>query len=281
MTGRVGLTEKQQVTLDGLIAKDKLTDNQQTTKKDLEAKKADKTLSEGLQTHLRNIHRSAKWGRKKHHTNKYVEKGIGMEKRATTLYQDHLNKTKEFSEKVFFMENWTRLNNDFVTGEPDLVLGNDINNCEIGFDTKCSWDWTTFPYAVDELDSAYEWQNQTYMWLTGAKEWRTVYCLVNTPSRLLLNEKNRWYWAMDAPNEDEQAFIDKMLELERDHIYNLAEFRKDFPGHDLAHDAYAEEWTHDIPESERVMEKVSIYSPEKIESLKERIILSRDYLNKL
>lgn len=83
-----------------------------------------------------------------------------------------------------YTKNKTRFNNDYLSGEPDL-LADDHGN-----DTKCPWSLEQFP-IVEELArkaaiaSGYEWQDRGYMLLTEKPRWGTVYCMVDTPSELL------------------------------------------------------------------------------------------------
>ena len=83
-----------------------------------------------------------------------------------------------------YTKNTVRFNNDFLTGEPDL-LADDHGN-----DTKCPWSWEQFPLVesiarAQAIKAGYEWQNRGYMLLTGLPKWCTAYCMVDTPSELI------------------------------------------------------------------------------------------------
>lgn len=83
-----------------------------------------------------------------------------------------------------YTKNETRFNNDYLTGEPDL-LADDHGN-----DTKCPWSWEQFPLTSDiarkyAISAGYEWQNRGYMLLTDRARWGTSYCMVDTPSELI------------------------------------------------------------------------------------------------
>lgn len=83
-----------------------------------------------------------------------------------------------------YAKNETRFNNDFLTGEPDL-LADDHGN-----DTKCPWSWEQFPLTSDiarkyAVAAGYEWQNRGYMLLTDRARWGSSYCMVDTPSELI------------------------------------------------------------------------------------------------
>ena len=193
-----------------------------------------------------------------------------------------------------FSKNEIRLNNEWFSGEPDLgETGVGIKNWKEGWDTKCSWDLTTFPFPDDKLDPNYECQNQVYMNLTGAKKWTTVYVLVNCTEHQLNNEKLKWFYAFNQPDEDTedyQKYVQKCREVERMMIFDYDRFVKIFPYHDLSHSKH--DWFEtvnpatglkgfDIPLEERIVEKVTEYDEPFIDELKERIVIAREYLNKI
>lgn len=83
-----------------------------------------------------------------------------------------------------YTKNTVRFNNDFLTGEPDLIAD------DHGNDTKCPWSWEQFPLVESiarsqAIKAGYEWQNRGYMLLTGLPKWGTAYCMVDTPSDLI------------------------------------------------------------------------------------------------
>jgi len=131
------------------------------------------------------------------------------------------------------------------------------------------------------LDSRYEWQDLVYMDLTGAKKWKTVYVLVNTSEDLLHKEKQKWFYAlnMHVSDDNEQKYIETCRELEKLHIFDYDKFVKTNPYHDLT--ISKSEWDFDIPIKDRVIEKTVEFSEEKIEFLKNRVKIAREYLNSL
>jgi len=135
------------------------------------------------------------YGRQKFMSNKYVEKGLGVEEDSITLYSR--------VSKVFLKKNEERLTNDYLTGLPDIYIGPSIREAEVVIDIKSSWDVFTFGNAIiDEVDRGYYAQGQGYMALTGAKEFRLVYCLVNTPETMLADQKRRLAWQMGLIDEN-------------------------------------------------------------------------------
>lgn len=243
-----------------------------------------KRLPKTMVNELRKIHRSETYGRNFSFTNKYVQKGIEQEEEAITIYQYYRNKVLNIP--TFFTNNKERLKNDWISGEADLTDTNDFKECNEGFDVKCSWELETFPFAEDDLDPAYEIQNQCYMWLSDTENWKTASVLVNCTERLLDNEKKKWFYSMGSPmNEDDKnylEYIEKAKETEKRLIFDYDKFVKENSGHLL--ETTRNEWyenDYDIPLKDRVIEKSSFRNQSTIEDIKARIIIARDYLKNL
>lgn len=260
-----------------------LTDNMETRLKELVEKKKDKTIPKTMQSELRKIFRMEKYNRNFPFTNQYIQKGIQQEEEAITVYQDFRNKE---GIKTLFSKNTVRLRNGWVSGEPDLLDNKDIKKCEEGFDTKCSWSLETFAFEEDDLDPAYETQNQGYMWLTGAKKWTTAYILVNATEHQVFNEKQKWFYALQCPGDANDKYwddyVEKCREVEKMMIYDYDRFIYSNPNHNM--EISKDEWFgegYDIPLEERIVEKTSIFNPDLIEFYKERIVIGREYMDKL
>jgi hypothetical protein len=89
---------------------------------------------------------------------------------------DLYNKVK-FTNAV---KNKERRNNEFITGECDIVLSDRIP------DIKLSWSLETFPETKriaqsDAKKSGYDWQLHGYMWLWDKHKAEIAYCMVSTP----------------------------------------------------------------------------------------------------
>lgn len=80
---------------------------------------------------------------------------------------------------MFLVKNTERRSDEFITGEPDLVLDDAI------WDIKNAWSLDTFPPTPAEAhNDDYEWQLRGYMRLFDKPYARIVYGLVNTPEHL-------------------------------------------------------------------------------------------------
>lgn len=159
-----------------------------------EARSKSETLSETCKAHLIEVFVEHKYGRIKDVDTKYMEKGREVEQDSLTLYS-RLSRT-------FFTKNETRLENDWITGEPDAFIGKSIHEADVIIDTKSSWDLHSFWKArLSDVNKAYYWQLQGYCMLTGARSARLVYCLINTPESLVLQEKKRLWYKLEVIDE--------------------------------------------------------------------------------
>ena len=287
MVGNIGLSDKEQIDLKILLDRKNegikpLTATMQLNLEKLLDKEKSKELPKTMQTELRKIHRAETYNRNFSFTNKYVQKGLKEEDEAITTYMNYRNAN---GNRTFFMKNDTRLFNDWISGEPDLGENKPIDQWEEGWDIKCSWDLSSFPFPEDKLINNYVYQNMAYMWLTGAKKWTTVSVLVNGSERLINNEKQKWYYALDAPDQSDKYFeeyIAKCREIERMMIFDYDRFVKLNPGHLL--EIQKDEWHgegFDIPLEDRIIEKTVERDESVIEEMKNRITIARNYLNSL
>jgi hypothetical protein len=233
--------------------------------------KADKdagNLSETAKTYLKNLYREIKYKRHQEFSSKYTEKGLAMEEDGLTLLSKNLRK--------FLKKNAERLTNDFVTGEPDAYLGESITTATEGFDVKCPYSLWTLPFKDDKLPNDYYYQAMGYMWLTGANRWTIAYTLVNGTANGIINEKNRIWYSMGTPDDFNKDYIKKRREIEKNMIFDYAQFRKDNPNFDL--DIKQSEWTYDIPEDERVVKFVIERDEDVIAKMQAQVIKCRQWL---
>lgn len=232
------------------------------------ADKAAGKLGKTAQSYLHELYVSTKYGRVKEYSNKYIQKGLAVEEDAITLLTVML--------KIMFKKNTERINNAFITGEPDIYVGDDILKASEGYDTKASFDIFTFPGPDDEIDEIYEWQNHGYMALTGAKAWTTAHCLVNATPEIIMGEKRKVFYALDCPNDEDPVYRNKCIEIEKNMIFDMGLFRKHFPGYDLD----CREWTFDIPKEERVKLFRVERDENKIKQIYEQVAKCREHMKR-
>ena len=156
MAGGKDLTEKQKETIITYQSKDKLTDKQQESLDDLINKRDNVELSKGAKTLLRKMRREVKFKRRREINSKYLTKGVELEETAIDWLSIHHD--------TMFTNNKERRNDEYFTGECDIVEG---------YDTKVSWSLDTLPDPEENLKTLYEFQNRVYMRLWDKKEWTT------------------------------------------------------------------------------------------------------------
>lgn len=134
-------------------------------------------LSKTAQSYIRDLAKQDFYGYETQLENKYLSKGIEMEDESIRLYNS-----------VFFTDftkNSVRLENDFITGEADIVANQII-------DIKSSWSLDTFPALPEDADvKDYEHQVRGYMWLYNKPSAEVAFCMVSTPDELL-NDWDDW-----------------------------------------------------------------------------------------
>ena len=296
--GTIGITEIQEAELVSLAKeketginvngnKIKWTPTKEERLKKLIKDKELNALPKTIITELRKIHREETTGRRFIVTNKYIQKGLVQEEEGFSVYQQWLQEIK--GQKTFLQNNKTRLENEFFTGETDSSEWFH-KTFDHGFDIKISWDLKTFPYDGDDLADEYFCQNQVYMDISQKskiklKKWKTVFVLVNCTEFHLYSEKQKHFYAMGSPREDSKQYgqyLEICRELEKMMIFDYDRFVQVNPYHNLEYSK--KEWEKeklDIPLIDRVLEFEVYYDEKYMEDLKERVVLSREYLNSL
>lgn len=225
----------------------------------------DKSIT--AQNYCKQLYREQRYNRKQEITTKYMQKGISEEESAITLF----SRVK----KIYFKKNTEWLTNEFVSGTPDIYEGQSIRKAAHGYDTKCSWNLWTFPYESDSLDTDYYYQNMSYMALSGAEKWTTVFCLVNASPSLIDSEKKSAYFKMGCPDQDNKVYLEKCREIEKNMIFDLKQFQNDNPHYDLD----SETWHYDIPMEERLIEFTVERNDSEIEKIYNRVKDCRRWMN--
>ena len=124
---------------------------------------------------------------------KFLEKGIFKEEDSISLVSD--------VENILYVKNEERINNEYFSGEADIVK--DLEDKRLIIDIKTSWNADTFIASKPTLD--YEIQGQVYMQLYDAEFFELKFCLVDTPSHLIQAEKDnaKWkYFAKDMTDSE-------------------------------------------------------------------------------
>jgi hypothetical protein len=160
-------------------------------------------LSKTAKTYIHELILREKYGINKEFSSRYTDKGNQVEDIAIAM-------ANEVLDVGFIYKNSENLQNDWITGTPDVITD------EILLDVKCSWDATTFPFFETEIPTKdYFYQLQGYMWLTGKTESLLIYCLVDTPLEIVEDEIRRAHWKFHKLDED----LELRQEIECKHIF--------------------------------------------------------------
>ena len=125
------------------------------------------TLSQTAKSFIDQIAKEDFFGYQSPVVNRYLNKGTNQELESIQL----LNSVRFEN----YEKNTLRLENDFITGECDIVTNDRI------IDVKTSWSLDTFPELPEDIDSKeYEWQGRAYMLLYNRFEFELVFCMVST-----------------------------------------------------------------------------------------------------
>lgn len=200
------LTEKQAVRLKELESKESLTERQRTEFGDLLARKENigkVFLSDSCISYLSEVYAWEKWGMipfpKEFYEIEQLKKGKMAEEDSITLLS--------VVDGVLYSKNDERICNDFLSGEPDIFLGDNIMSADKIIDIKTSFDMPSFLKKLyEDLNKAYELQIQGYMDITGAQEGELAYCLVDMPEIMILDFKKKLFYKMDVATEENIEF---------------------------------------------------------------------------
>lgn len=229
-----------------------------------------KDIADGTVTHLVDLFVSQRYGRREEAHSKQIEKGNAREQDSITLISR--------IEKTEFKKNSVRLSNEYIQGEPDMFLGEEIMNATQLRDAKTSWSAHTFFLArMEKLSRNYFWQMMGYLALTGAPIGYVDYCLVNGTAEAIQLEK---FYASRRYGPDADAhpeYIEECRQIERNHIFDLSAFVKEYQHFDF-HSNLAE-WKWDIPLQERHFSFEVKRDEEEIQRMYQRVRDCRQWMN--
>lgn len=140
------------------------------------------------------------YGRSVHFKSKYCDKGNEMEAESIKLAAEYYGWGN-------VEKNTTRKSNHYLTGEPDIVLPESIE------DIKNSWSQKTFPLFGTEIPiDGYGWQGQGYLELYDRPVFGLVYTLMDAPAHMV--EREAWSKARELGlDELEAELYDEVLEM--------------------------------------------------------------------
>lgn len=157
-------------------------------------------LSQTAKSHIDQLAKEDFFGYTSPVVNRYIDKGTNQELESIQL----LNAVRFEN----YEKNTLRMENDFITGECDIVINERI------IDIKTSWSLDTFPELPEDIDAKdYEWQGRAYMMLYNRFEFELVFCMVSTWQEFLTQYDDKTLHMVD--HIDPRKRITSML-FERD-----------------------------------------------------------------
>ena len=197
-------------------------------------------ISETAKEELVKIYVATVYKRDKEITNKYIEKGLAVEEDSITLLS-------RIHHKPYF-KNTERFENDFITGEPDVI--------DPLFDTKSCWDMHTFyKHKAGKLKKDYFWQMQGYADLLVKDKGTVAFCLIDTPDALIQQEKKNLFYKMNYATMENPDYLAACAHIEKEATFG------------------------DVPMEERLHEVVVKRDPAAIGMFYKRVPLLREWLN--
>jgi hypothetical protein len=151
-------------------------------------------------------------------------------------------------------------------------------------DIKTSWSFESFP-LMDEVikNSGYQWQLDCYMDLWNMKQSELVYCLVDTPTKLLNDEIKRTCWKNDLLNQEGELKDDNgkefLIETVCNHIFTFKGLEAFCEQSSILEKEWFEGVFVEIPEEMRIKVFKHEFCETRNSQLKEMISLARDYMD--
>jgi hypothetical protein len=194
-----------------------LTEKQQATLKELiEKKSTTPELSDTCKSYLKEIYMFHKYGKESlggSERSRYTIKGRSVEDESIMLLSRIDGREYKKNDK--------RYTNEYLTGEPDIIVRNTDDEIVEIIDIKSSWDGASLLSNIGSpLNPLYSYQVQGYMALTGAKLARVAYILVNMPQEIIEGEKKRIFYTMNPATEESIPYKKAINRLENNMTFD-------------------------------------------------------------
>lgn len=167
-------------------------------------------LSDGCRSYLSALYADVKYGKwnpVKDIGNKYTSKGKVAEQASIDLVSK--------LEGILYYKNELLLENDYLKGTPDIIVG-DPQNAEKIVDVKSPWDCETFFSNLNgELNPQYKFQMQGYMAVCNAPVAEVHFCLIDIPDFMWESERIRLFNRMEVVTEQSPEFLAAEAQLFR------------------------------------------------------------------
>lgn len=119
-------------------------------------------------------------------------------------------------DEVIYEKNTERISNEFLSGEPDVFLGDNILSATKIIDIKSVWDYPGFLKKIDTpVEVANRKQLQGYCDITGAGEAQVAHCLVNMPETIVNDYRRRLMYKMNCVTDQDPEYLKAWEILEK------------------------------------------------------------------
>lgn len=173
-------------------------------------------LSETTKSHIEEIWLENEYGYKEELLNAEIRKGKLCEQGAIDFVQlVHGGEMR--------VKNVLLFENSHLSGTPDIITMKE--GIEVIEDIKCSFTVRTFFKAECREGDNYWWQGQAYMDLTGARSFRLIYVLMQTPENIVNELKKRVYFINDC-DESSPEYKASCEQIEANHTISHIPFEK-------------------------------------------------------
>lgn len=117
---------------------------------------------------------------------------------------------------VEYVKNSERIHNEFLSGEPDIFLGEQIMSATKIIDTKISFDYPCFLKKLNtQILPSNEQQIKGYMDITGALEGEVADVLVDMPETIINDYRRRLFYKMNVVSDESPEYKIACAEMER------------------------------------------------------------------
>jgi len=210
------VTEKQLQELERLQGLPKRTEKQEATIAEIIAKmNAPAKLSDTCISYLKEVYVYYKYGKEPlggAERSIYTKKGKLVEEESIMMLSR--------IDGMAYSKNEQRFTNDYLTGEPDIIVTQDDIMSKI-IDIKSSYDFATLLSNYgSSLNPLYYAQVNGYMALTGAKEAEVAYCLVSMPQEIVNGERRRIFYAMNPLTEEDPLYKKAIERMENNYTFD-------------------------------------------------------------
>jgi hypothetical protein len=126
-----------------------------------------------------------------------------------------------FVDNVIYEKNEDRVENEFISGHPDVFVGPEIMQATSIIDGKVIWDHPGFLSKMQTpLNSANQWQVGGYMWITGAKTGYIANVLVSMPPEMVNDYLRKILYQMGVATDENPEYKKRVASLMKSMVFD-------------------------------------------------------------